>query len=143
MIAMAHRLHAIGAAFEMHYSCSRRRDAGFHGDLAAMPWADSVQLHFSDQGTRADLDALLKDYRDGYRLYTCGPDRYMSAALEAGERNGWPDNALHREYFSIPENPDYENHGLPSSWPGPVKLSRWQPARPPPRHCWQPACMWM
>ncbi len=118
MIAMAHRLHAIGADFEMHYSCSRRRDAGFLEDLATVPWANRVELHFSDQGTRADPDALLKDYKDGHHLYTCGPDRYMSAVLEAGERNGWPDNALHREYFSVPETPDYENHDFT------VKLAR-------------------
>jgi len=109
MIAMAHRLHAIDAEFELHYSCSRRENAGFLDDLATMPWADKVQLHFSDQGTRVDLDALLKDYQDGYHLYTCGPDRYMSAVLVAGENNGWPERALHKEYFSIPETPEYEN----------------------------------
>lgn len=110
MIAMAHRLHAINADFELHYSCSRRDKAGFVDDLAAMPWSDKVQLHFSDEGSRADLQLLLKDYKDGYHLYTCGPDRYMTSVLQAGERNGWPEESLHKEYFSVPETPEYENH---------------------------------
>ena len=33
----------------------------------------------------------------------------MGAVLMAGMRHGWPDEALHKEYFSIPETPDYEN----------------------------------
>ncbi|WP_206019507.1 2Fe-2S iron-sulfur cluster-binding protein [Pseudomaricurvus alkylphenolicus] len=110
MIAMAHRLHAINAEFELHYSCSRRENAGFLEDLATMPWADKVQYHFSDEGNRVNLDALLSDYHEGYHLYTCGPERYMTSVLEAGERNGWPEPALHKEYFTIPETPDYENH---------------------------------
>ena len=69
-----------------------------------------MQLHFSDEGTRVDLDELLSGYREGDQLYTCGPDRYMTSVLEAGERQGWPDEALHREYFSVPETPEYENH---------------------------------
>lgn len=109
MIAMAHRLHALKADFEMHYSCSLRENAGFINDLASFPWADKVQLHFSDEGNRVDLNALFAHYQEGKHLYTCGPDRYMSAVLEAGEQNGWPEEALHKEYFSTPETPEYEN----------------------------------
>ncbi len=109
MIAMAHRLHAIGGDFEVHYSCSNREGAGFLKDLASVPWAHKVHLHFSSEYSRVDLDALLGDYQDGYHLYTCGPDRYMSSVLAAGEKNDWKDEALHKEYFSSPELPEYEN----------------------------------
>ena len=109
MIAMAHRLHAIEADFELHYSCGKREEAGFLDDLANAPWAEKVHLHFSAEGTRIDLEQLLSNYRDGYHLYTCGPDRYMSAVLKAGEKNGWPEEALHKEYFMLPDTPEYEN----------------------------------
>jgi len=109
MISMAHRLHAIEADFEFHYSCSSRLRAGFLEDLAEVPWKDKVQLHFSSEGSRVDLDRLLKDYKDGYHLYTCGPDRYMSSVLLAADANGWPEEALHREYFNTPETPEYQN----------------------------------
>jgi len=109
MIAMAHRLHAIGAGFALHYSCSRRRHAGFLQDLANFPWLDRVHLHFSDEGTRADLDRTLA-WQPGAHVYTCGPERYMSAVVAAAARNGFPEAARHLEYFSVPEQPDYENH---------------------------------
>ncbi|MCK8464374.1 2Fe-2S iron-sulfur cluster-binding protein [Aliiroseovarius sp. S1339] len=110
MIAFAHRLHAIGADFVLHYSASRRADAGFLKDLASMPWADHVHLHFSDEGTRADFDAVLAGAPHGTHVYCCGADRYMSAVMEAAERQDIPENARHLEYFNPPEQPEYENH---------------------------------
>ncbi len=110
MIAMAHRLHALSADFELHYCCSRRDQAGFLDDLAAVPWRDRVTEHFSDEGNRADLDAIIPAYTGGYHLYTCGPDRFMSAVMDAGAGREWPEEALHLEYFSVPEAPDYENY---------------------------------
>ncbi len=110
MIAMAHRLHALNANFEMHYSCASRKTAGYLSDLAAYPWRERVHLHFSDDGTRADLDTILEAYEAGYHVYTCGPDRYMTGVIEAAERQGYPEEARHLEYFSVPEMPEYENH---------------------------------
>ena len=118
MIAMAHRLHAIGASFEVHYSIRDRKEAGYLDDLAAVPWADQVRVHVSTEKTRADLAAILGAYRHGDHVYTCGPDRYMSAVMNAAEEAGFPEEARHLEYFSVPELPDYENH------PFTVKLVR-------------------
>lgn len=112
MIAMAHQLHAQGRAFELHYSMSSRAGAGYLNDLAAMPWVEHVTLHVSDQATRADLDVLLGGYRDGWHVYTCGPDRYMEAVMQVAERQGFTDDARHLEYFSVPDLPEYENHAF-------------------------------
>jgi ferredoxin len=110
MIAMAHRLHALGQEFELHYSISNRAAAGYLQDLAQMPWSDRVHIHVSAEGTRADLDLLLAGYAPGQHVYTCGPDRYMEAVMQAAERQGFPEEARHLEYFSVPELPEYENH---------------------------------
>ncbi|MDA7965584.1 reductive dehalogenase [Ruegeria sp.] len=109
MIAFAHRLYELGADFALHYSASTRAGAGFLDDLAAMPWADKVHYHFSDEGTRADLDAIMAGYQDGWHVYTCGPNRYMDGVMDAAERQGFPEEARHLEYFSVPEQPEYEN----------------------------------
>ncbi|MCB1339500.1 MAG: reductive dehalogenase [Pseudooceanicola sp.] len=110
MIAFAHRLHALGRDFALHYSVPSRGAAGYLDDLAAAPWAERVFLHVSDEGSRADLAAILKGYQDGWHVYTCGPDRYMGAVMQAAEAAGFPDAARHLEYFSVPEVPDYVNH---------------------------------
>ena len=110
MIAFAHRLHALGHDFELHYSASKKEGAGFLDDLAKVPWVDNVHLHFSDQGSRADLDQVMSGYKQGWHVYTCGPDRFMEGVTEAAESQGFPEEARHLEYFSVPEQPDYENY---------------------------------
>ena len=110
MIAMAHRLHAIGASFKLHYSISSRGAGGYLADLERVPWRDQVTIHVSDEGSRLELEATLPGFRPGDHVYTCGPDRYMSAVLEAATAKGYPDEAQHSEFFSVPEVPDYENH---------------------------------
>jgi ferredoxin len=68
-----------------------------------------VHLHISQEGNRADLETLTR-YTDGAHIYTCGPDAYMSAVMEAAAVNGFPEDARHLEYFAVPEQPAYENH---------------------------------
>ncbi|WP_171181247.1 reductive dehalogenase [Ruegeria sp. HKCCD8929] len=110
MIAFAHECHAKGVEFEFRYSASRRADAGFLDDLKSFPWAEKVSLHFSDEGSRIDLDSVLSGYQPGWHVYTCGPERYMTSVMDAAERQGFPEEARHLEYFSVPELPEYENH---------------------------------
>ncbi|CTQ52089.1 3-chloro-4-hydroxyphenylacetate reductive dehalogenase precursor [Roseibium album] len=110
MIAMAHRLHAIGADFEVHYSCRERSSAGFLKDLEVVSWADHVHVHVSKEGSRADLEGILGRYLPNDHVYTCGPDRYMKSVTDAAEKSGFKDDECHIEYFNVPEVPDYENH---------------------------------
>ncbi len=110
MIAMAHELHASGRDFVLHYSGRSRANMGFLPELAAMPWADKVHLHITDENSRADFDRLLAGYEPGWHIYTCGADRYMASVLDAACRSGFPEDAQHLEYFSVPEQPDYENY---------------------------------
>jgi len=111
MIAMAHRLHALGRPFDLHYSVRTRADAGFAALLTDVPWAASVHLHISDEGTRADLARVLA-CRAGAHVYTCGPEVYMAAVMDAAATNGFDDDYRHLEYFAVPEAPDYENHAF-------------------------------
>jgi len=110
LIAMAHRLHALGRPFELHYSVRSRSSAGFLADIQAAPWRARASLHVSEEGTRADFARLVPVYANGHHVYTCGSARFMDAVFAAAQARGWPDDALHREYFSVPEPPDYVNH---------------------------------
>lgn len=109
LLAMAHRLHALGREFDFHYSFRKRAEAGFLSDVQNAPWKDRVRLHCTEEGTRCDLAALIPRYGEGMHLYTCGSARYMDGVFAAAQANGWPEEALHREYFSVPEPPDYVN----------------------------------
>jgi ferredoxin-NADP reductase len=107
LLTMAHRLHALGRDFRLHYSA--RATAPFWPEIAARPGRRAA-LHLSGAGGRADLARADPDWREGARLYTCGGAAYMDAVFAAALARGWPEEALSREYFSVPEPPPYVNH---------------------------------
>jgi ferredoxin len=112
MIAMAHRLHTLGKPFALHYSAASRKTAGFLPDLQRAPWRDHVRYHFKDEGSRADLPALTPSYAPGMHVYTCGAPRYMDGVFEAAAAKGWPEEAMHREYFSVPDADGWVNRAF-------------------------------
>ena len=109
MVAFAHTLHRQGREFELHYSVSTSEDLAFADDLGGFDWCDRVFTHVSAQGGRADLAAILDGAGGDDHVYVCGPEGYMDAVLAAAVAAGMPDENLHREYFSLPEQPDFEN----------------------------------
>lgn len=118
LIAMAHRLHAINADFELHYSGSARSKMGYLDDLSAAAWSDKVRYHITDEGTRAEFDAIVSAqmaesaHATDLHLYTCGAEHYMSAVIAAATRAGVPEANQHLEYFNVPETPDWVNHSF-------------------------------
>jgi ferredoxin len=46
---------------------------------------------------------LVPDFAAGGHVYTCGAPRFMDGVFEAATAHGWPEDTLHREYFSVPE----------------------------------------
>jgi ferredoxin len=102
----------LGKPFDFHYSAASRSTAGFLKDLAEAPWAERVHFHFKDEGQRADLMQLVPDFATGGHVYTCGAPRFMDGVFEAATAHGWPGEALHREYFSVPEADAWVNHAF-------------------------------
>ena len=106
---MAHQLYKEKQDFVFHYEAKTRAGAGFVDELAAMPWSDRIHFHFSDE-QRLDVSDVLADYQPGNQLYTCGPSGFMDAVFESALQQDWPEECLHREYFTVPGDIEYENY---------------------------------
>ncbi|MCA6215957.1 oxidoreductase [Ideonella sp. B7] len=107
MLAMAHRLHALGASFELHYCARSRAQAAFLDELAQVPWADRVTLHFDEAEEPGGADKLLpaavvKAAPAGSHLYVCGPAGFMDWVMAEAASAGLAAPQIHREYFSAP-----------------------------------------
>lgn len=104
MLAMAWALHASGACFELHYCARSRAQAAFLAELASVPWAQAVNLHFDDEGEAARLapQTLAAAAPAGTHVYVCGPAGFMDWVLAEALAGGVPAAQLHREYFSAP-----------------------------------------
>ncbi|MEZ5751577.1 MAG: 2Fe-2S iron-sulfur cluster-binding protein [Paracoccaceae bacterium] len=110
MLTMAHRLHALGGDFRLHYLA--RGTAPFGAEITAAPWAARAHVHVKTDGPRVDMATLIPPYSTGARLYTCGSGAVMDGVFDTARAQGWPDEALAREYFAVPEAPEYENHAF-------------------------------
>ena len=109
MVAFAHTLYREGRDFAFHYSVSRPDDLAFVNDIRSCVWRDRAEMHVSSEGTRADLAMVFANGGGDDHVYVCGPDAYMDAVMAAALKAGIPEDHLHREYFSVPEQADYEN----------------------------------
>jgi reductive dehalogenase len=109
LIAMCHELHKANAEFTLYYKARTRAQAAFIPELRMVAWADRVHFHFSDE-RRLNVADVLGSFQPGDHLYTCGPSAFMESVYAAALANGWSEDALHREYFSVPEGSQYENH---------------------------------
>ncbi len=49
-------------------------------------------------------------YENGFHLYAWGAPRYMDGVFDTARTSGWREEALHKEYFSVPEPPDFVNY---------------------------------
>ncbi|RBH55824.1 MULTISPECIES: PDR/VanB family oxidoreductase [Pseudomonas] len=100
ILAMAWRLHEIGASFEVHYCVRNRGRAAFLELLTQAPFADKVRLHIDDDGQRLDIPGLLRGPETQRHVYVCGPAGFMDAVIGTAHRQGWPAANVHCEYFA-------------------------------------------
>jgi ferredoxin-NADP reductase len=101
LIAMAYRLHAKGADFELHY-CTRSKDrTAFMEDIAAASFAGQVFIHHDDGLPEQRFDpATLPTPAPGIHLYICGPGGFMDWIIGAAKTRGYADDHVHKEYFT-------------------------------------------
>lgn len=101
ILAMAYELHAQGREFKLHYCTRSSARTAFQHELSAM-FADQARV-YHDDGTsedRFDLAGTLRDAPAGAHLYVCGPSGFIDAVLSQARQAGWPDDRVHREFFS-------------------------------------------
>ncbi|MDE8651538.1 PDR/VanB family oxidoreductase [Novosphingobium album (ex Liu et al. 2023)] len=104
LLAMAYRLHALGRAFELRYCTRGQAQTAFADEIAGAGFAAQCHFHYDDgpEAQRLDLDRLLGDHIERNErpdLYVCGPRGYIDWVVGTAQRLGWPDEAIHREYF--------------------------------------------
>jgi vanillate O-demethylase ferredoxin subunit len=102
ILCMARRLAAAGASFDLHY-CARSMDrAAFSGCIRESSLANRAAFHFDDGPEAQKLRAAetIGAPQEGKHLYVCGPTGFMDWILGTARELGWPEEGLHREYFS-------------------------------------------
>jgi len=106
MLAMAARLRAIGADFNLHYCTRSLEETAFVAPLQRDIEGGNVVLHhdFGDPSQGLNLIELLSRQTPATHLYYCGPPGFMAAAARASVN--WKRENVHYEYFVPPRIAD-------------------------------------
>ncbi|WP_315928591.1 Rieske 2Fe-2S domain-containing protein [Mesorhizobium sp. SP-1A] len=99
LLAMAQALKNQELAHELHYFAQGEAHLAFADRLEELGAALKPHLGLSPDATGAELRRVLAGYRNGMHLYICGPGPMLEAARAIAAEQGWPDTAVHFEYF--------------------------------------------
>lgn len=102
LLAMAETLSASGADYQLHYCARDRARLAFADRLAEERFRGHVHLHLDDgpEDQKLALGPLLAARGPQDHLYVCGPTGFIAWVKEAAQAAGWPEEAVHSEYFS-------------------------------------------
>ncbi len=97
IVAMADHAKAAGKDYEIHY-CGRDVDTMALLDRLTAEHGAELEVHSSAAGNRLDIPALLATPVEGTQIYSCGPERLLTALEDATAH--WPEDSLHVEHFT-------------------------------------------
>jgi vanillate monooxygenase ferredoxin subunit len=102
ILCMAERLASIDVSFELHFCTRSVERTAFIDRIRSSSFANRVHFHFDDGAAEQKLDVgrLTANPRPGVHLYVCGPTGFMDSVLETARCADWPEERLHREYFT-------------------------------------------
>ncbi len=100
IIAMIQAVDARGADWQLLYGGRRRSSMAFLDHLTS--YGDKVTVWPEDECGLLDLDAVLGIPRSGTLVYSCGPEKMLTAVEAACA--GWPPGSLHTERFTADPN---------------------------------------
>lgn len=99
LLSMAQALANQQLAFDLHYFAQNAGQLAFPEKTAGLGAALKPHLGLTPAETGARLAEILSDYRPGTHLYLCGPGPMLEAARTIAAERGWPETAVHFEYF--------------------------------------------
>jgi vanillate O-demethylase ferredoxin subunit len=106
LISMAQELHRAGTSFELHTYSRNASSLPLHDKLAALPFAQSLTHHFSDQGDSFRTShpaALTNPAGPAQTIYICGPQQFIDLARSRAVEAGWePAKNMSEQFTAAP-----------------------------------------
>lgn len=99
MLAMAQTLKAQDLPFDLHCFAQGQTHLGFENILNDLGASVTPHLGLDPAATGDALRGILKKHGEAQHLYICGPGPMLEAARNIAQAAGWPEEAIHFEYF--------------------------------------------
>lgn len=98
--SMAQALQNQQLSYELHYFVRSSEHMAFAERLSQQNVALTPHMGLDIDATRSALNQLLASYEPGRQVYMCGPGPMLALMRELAAAAGWPDEAVHFEYFA-------------------------------------------
>lgn len=99
LLSMAETLASDGLTFSLEYFAQSEEHLAFKSRLEELGGAFVAHLGLSPEGTARAMKSVLAEYATASHVYICGPGPMLDAARSIAAEAGWPDTAVHFEYF--------------------------------------------
>lgn len=96
----------LGASYELHFAVRSAKDIPFKQFLAQL--GPSITIYDKSASRRLSTNEIFSQQgqEEGVHVYCCGPERLMADVTVAAKLNGWAENRVHFETFSIATSGD-------------------------------------
>ncbi len=99
LLSMAQTLHESGQRVALHYFAQSDAHLAFGETLTRLGSDLVLHLGLSPDETGSMLTEILASQDSDSHVYICGPGPMLDAARHVADEAGWPDGAVHFEYF--------------------------------------------
>ncbi|WP_417308060.1 Rieske 2Fe-2S domain-containing protein [Devosia sp.] len=99
LLSMARALHGSHLPFDFHVFARSEAHLAFRDVLTGFGERTHPHLGLSVAETEAEVAAALGAYSFARHVYVCGPGPMLELVRATAARLGWPDEAVHFEYF--------------------------------------------
>lgn len=99
LLSMAQTLHHSALPYELHYFARDKAHLAFTDRLKGLGDNLRVYLGLDAEATGTKLRELVSSFSRSLHLYFCGPGAMIEVARNLAAERGWPDEAVHYEYF--------------------------------------------
>ncbi|MBK1794626.1 Rieske 2Fe-2S domain-containing protein [Devosia sp. WQ 349] len=99
ILSMARFLDKSSLPYEMHYFARNEENLAFKSELGALHGAITNHLGLDPAAVKAKVTEVLGAYDFSNHVYICGPGPLLEMVRDTATELGWPDEAIHFEYF--------------------------------------------
>jgi len=99
LLAMAQALDRMALPFELHCFAQSSEHVAFADVVDGLGPSVVRHLGLSPDETVTEIRCLVASYESFTNLYVCGPGPMLEAVRREAAAAGWPDDAVHFEYF--------------------------------------------
>jgi ferredoxin-NADP reductase len=99
ILSMARFLDKSSLPYEMHYFARKAENLAFGSELSVLHGQIDKHIGLSRDAIKATIAEALGPHQFANHVYICGPGAMLEMVQETAAALGWPDEAIHFEYF--------------------------------------------